>query len=111
MSKILEYIDQDNCFLVVENKSNKNQYCFKFDRKPNSNFWFVSAQHGTWQEKRYQSIATISLNNGIHTAKANKLLDCDFQAHFFCLRWLFENCQDNEQMKRINLVYGKINLV
>jgi len=111
MSSILEYIDQDFCFLVVENKQNKNQYCFKFDRKPNSQFWFVSIQDGTWSEKYYTPISTIKVVNGVHQVSKNKKFDEKYQFGYNCLDYVFKNCNDSEKMKNVLLVYGKINLI
>lgn len=109
MSKLLEYIDQDNCFLVVENKESRGQYCFKFDRKPNQQFWFVSIQQGTWTEKRYPAIATISVINGIHTPKKNK--NCEFDYAYNCLLFIFSNLDNFKAVEdKCKIIYGKINL-
>ena len=111
MSKLLEYIDQDFCFLVVENKVNKNQYCFKLARKPNAQFWFISIQEGTWSEKYYTAIATIKVVNGVHQVSKNKKFDEKYDLGYNCLSYIFSNCNDSEKMKNVLLVYGKINLI
>jgi len=108
---ILRHIDQDFAFLVIENKVNKNQYCFKFQRKPHENFWFVSIQDGTWSEKYYNPIATIRVFRGVFTAYENKSIDPKYKIAFNCLEWLFKNHDKKEKMELINVVYGKINLV
>jgi len=108
---ILSHIDQDFAFLVVENKANKNQYCFKFQRKPHENFWFVSIQDGTWSEKYYMPIGTIRVLRGLFGAHKNKSIDPKYQIAFNCLEWIFENHDKKDQMELVHVVYGKINLV
>ena len=108
---ILLHIDQDFCHLVVENKANKNQYCFKFQRKPHENFWFVSIQDGTWSEKYYMPIGTIRVWRGQFGAHKNKSIDPKYQIAFNCLEWIFENHDKKDQMELVQIIYGKINLV
>ena len=71
---IIKHIDQDFAFLVVFNKKNNNEYCFKFQRKPHENFWFVSIQDGTWSEKYYMPIGTIRVWRGKFGAHQKKQL-------------------------------------
>ena len=108
---ILSHIDQDFCHLVVENKANKNQYCFKFQRKPHENFWFVSIQDGTWSEKYYMPIGTIRVWRGQFGAHKNKSIDPKYDIAFNCLEWIFENHDKRDQMELVQIIYGKINLV
>ena len=108
---IIQHIDQDFAFLVVENTKKGTQYCFKFQRKPHENFWFVSIQDGTWSEKYYMPIATIRVWRGQFKAYENKAIDEKYKISFNCLEWLFENHDKSKKMELVQIVYGKINLV
>ena len=108
---IIQHIDQDYAFLVVVNKKNNNEYCFKFQRKPHENFWFVSIQDGSWSEKYYMPIGTIRVWRGQFKAYENKTIKEEYKIAFNCLEWIFDNHDKKDQMELVQIVYGKINLV
>lgn len=112
MNKLIEYVLSADCvFLVVVNLKSKNEYCFKFNRKPFKNFWFVSVQTGTWLEKSYPAICTLREDKGNFTVQKNAKFDDQFEYAFNCLNFLFNNLDDKEKMKEmVKLHFGKINL-
>lgn len=113
MSIIEEYISTDKpVFLVVCALKSGNEYCFKFDKKPFKDFWFVSVQAGTWSEKHYPSICTIKQENGAFTVSKNAKFDEQFEYSYNCLKFIFDNLQNEQKLKEnVKLFYGKINLV
>jgi len=109
MSALTEYLLEKNIQeIVVEKISNKNKYCFKFERSEDGRVWFIGIQDGALFEKNYSGICTINKDFKLKKNKDFvKRYGNKFDYAFGCLDFLFKYHDNEEQMKLINLHFGK----